>query len=65
MPFDTRIWELCWELENCYDDTRTIVILTELQELIHERVEQIRGEADGLDLIHPTGARRFRGSPVE
>jgi len=40
-------------------------ILTELQQAIHEQMEQIRAEADGLHLIHPTGTRNFRSSPTE
>ena len=63
MPFETRIQELSRELENCHDDARTVEILTELQKVIHEQIEQIRGKAISLGLIHPTGTRSFRISP--
>jgi len=55
MPFETRIRELSRELENCDDDARTMEILGELQQAIHERIEQIRGEMNTLHLIRTAG----------
>jgi hypothetical protein len=51
MPFESRIQILSSELEHCEDDSRVMEILRELQDAIHERIEQIRTKVNGLPLI--------------
>lgn len=53
MPFDRRIQELSEELEHCDDEGRGMEILQQLQEAIHERIEQIRTEMTLLRLSQP------------
>jgi len=50
MPFEARIRELSDELANCNNE-RGLKIALELQSLIHERIEQLRAQVDGLPLL--------------
>jgi predicted alpha-1,6-mannanase (GH76 family) len=50
MPFEARIRELSEELANCNNE-RALKIALELQSLIHERIEQLRAQVDGLPLL--------------
>jgi hypothetical protein len=51
VPFEARIRELSEELANCTDTERALKIAEELQVLIHERIEQLRGNVSGLPLF--------------
>jgi len=51
MSFEARIEHLSRELENCEDDRQAIQLLRELQQAIHERIEQIRTDVNGLPLV--------------
>jgi hypothetical protein len=57
MLFETRIRNLCWELESSDDDARAIEILKELQKVIHEQIEQINHEVNGLRRLIRPGTR--------
>jgi hypothetical protein len=50
MPFEARIRELVEDLANCSNE-RGLKIALELQSLIHERIEQLRAQVDGLPLL--------------
>jgi hypothetical protein len=52
MPFDARIRQLCTRLAECKDDVLSLKLAQELQVLLHERIEQIRGEVTGLPLLN-------------
>jgi hypothetical protein len=44
MPFEARIRELSDQLANCRDDATALSLAQELQAVMHERIEQLRGE---------------------
>jgi hypothetical protein len=51
MPFEFRIRELSEQLANCKDDALTLELAKELQQVLHERFEQLRGTARSLPLL--------------
>lgn len=61
MPFEHRIRELCEQLADCRDDAAALRLAQELQALLHERIEQLRGHVSSLPLLKQTCARRLRG----
>jgi hypothetical protein len=54
MPFELRIRELSEQLASCRDDAKSLKLAQELQDVLHERIEQLREKVAGLPLI---GAR--------
>lgn len=55
MPFETRIRELSEQLGNCRDDVTALKLAQELQAVLHERIEQLRGAVRGLSLLTRQG----------
>jgi hypothetical protein len=51
MPFEYRIRELSNQLANCRDDAESLRLAQELQQLLHERIEQLRTQAETLPLL--------------
>jgi len=51
MPSATRIRELSEQLANCRDDALSRKLAQELQELLHEQIEQLRESATALSLL--------------
>jgi hypothetical protein len=51
MPFELRIRELSEQLASCCDDDRSLKLAQELQNVLHERIEQLREKVAGLPLI--------------
>jgi hypothetical protein len=51
MPFEYRIRELSNQLANCRDDAESLRLAQELQQLVHERIEQLRTQAETLPLL--------------
>jgi hypothetical protein len=52
MPFDARIRQLCMRLAECKDDAVALKLAQELHVLLHERIEQMRGDVTGLPLLN-------------
>jgi hypothetical protein len=48
MPFAARIQEVSEQLANCRDDALSRKLAQEMQELLHERIEQLRQQAKTL-----------------
>jgi hypothetical protein len=51
MPFEHRIQELSKQLADCHDDAQSLKLAQELQTLLHERIEQLRSQTEGLPLL--------------
>jgi hypothetical protein len=58
MPFDARIRELCNQLADCRDDAVSLSLAQELQIVLHERIEQLRGEVQACHCSPDTAKRR-------
>ena len=60
-PFDIRILELCKELLSCKSNEGQIELAREMRILVHERIEELRGNLiilPMLDELPATGKRR-------
>jgi hypothetical protein len=57
MPFETRIHQLSDQLLKCQDDATALKLAQELQEVLHERIEQLRTKATGITLLKNPGAK--------
>jgi len=56
MSFERKIRNLCEQIIACNDETEAVVLIRQLQIILHERIEQVRGklivlpESDGDNL---------------
>jgi len=51
MPFEARISEISAKLAKCKDDAEALKLTQRLQEVLHERIEQLRTKASGIALL--------------
>ena len=59
-PFETRILELCEELISCDTDEGQIELAREMRVLLHERLEEIRGNLIVLPMLDELATVRKR-----